>query len=377
GDILQRVRELAVQSANASNSASDRQALQAEVGQLVAELDRISQTTEFNGQKLLDGSFGTAQFQVGANANQTIVATTANLRTSVYGNNQVNASGPVADATTLGDNTIVGGTITVNGYLGSKEVEIDPSVSMQTVASKINQVAGETGVTATARTDVKLEFEAGSFTIDLSTGVKFDDTDALDVTLLEPRSISFKVTDSTPEGLAEAISAFNEQSSRTGVTAALSADNEGIVLTSASGDNVNIQLVAADLEDDTATVALSVLKLDANGNEQATAVEFLEADAGATEAVTNFVAVAGNLVLDSQKSFSVLDDATATGLFSATDGAFVNADGDNIDADSLSSELQKVADLDITTFSNASEALKTVDSALAFISGERAKLGAL
>jgi RNA polymerase-interacting CarD/CdnL/TRCF family regulator len=59
GDILQRVRELAVQSANASNSAGDRQALQAEVGQLVSELDRISKTTEFNGTKLLDGSFGT------------------------------------------------------------------------------------------------------------------------------------------------------------------------------------------------------------------------------------------------------------------------------------------------------------------------------
>ena len=59
GDILQRVRELAVQSANASNSAGDRQALQQEVGQLVSELDRISQTTEFNGQKLLDGTFGT------------------------------------------------------------------------------------------------------------------------------------------------------------------------------------------------------------------------------------------------------------------------------------------------------------------------------
>ena len=88
GDILQRVRELAVQSANATNSASDRQALQQEVGQLVAELDRIAQTTEFNGQKLLDGTFGTSQFQVGANANQTIVAATANMRTSVYGNNQ-------------------------------------------------------------------------------------------------------------------------------------------------------------------------------------------------------------------------------------------------------------------------------------------------
>jgi flagellin len=95
-DILQRVRELAVQSANATNSAGDRQALQAEVGQLVSELDRISQTTEFNGSKLLNGTFGTQQFQVGANANQTITAATANLRTAVYGNNQVKAAG--ADA---------------------------------------------------------------------------------------------------------------------------------------------------------------------------------------------------------------------------------------------------------------------------------------
>ena len=91
-DILQRVRELAVQSANASNSAGDRQALQAEVGQLVAELDRVSQTTEFNGSKLLDGTFGTQQFQVGANSNQTITTSTANLRTNVYGNNQNTAA---------------------------------------------------------------------------------------------------------------------------------------------------------------------------------------------------------------------------------------------------------------------------------------------
>ena len=64
-DILQRIRELAVQSANASNSAGDRQALQSEVGQLTSELDRISQTTAFNGSKLLDGSFGTQQFRSG------------------------------------------------------------------------------------------------------------------------------------------------------------------------------------------------------------------------------------------------------------------------------------------------------------------------
>ncbi len=72
GDMLQRVRELAVQSSNATNSTSDREALQAEVTQLVSEIDRVAKTTTFNGQKILDGSFAGAMFQVGANAGDNI-----------------------------------------------------------------------------------------------------------------------------------------------------------------------------------------------------------------------------------------------------------------------------------------------------------------
>ena len=69
---LQRIRELAVQSANASNSSSDRAALDQEVQQRLAEIDRITTQTSFNGQKVLDGTFGTATFQVGANVGETI-----------------------------------------------------------------------------------------------------------------------------------------------------------------------------------------------------------------------------------------------------------------------------------------------------------------
>src|SRR5690554_6016545 len=69
---LQRIRELAVQSANATNSASDRQALNDEVQQRIQEIDRIASQTAFNGLKVLDGSFGTAGFQVGANAGEVI-----------------------------------------------------------------------------------------------------------------------------------------------------------------------------------------------------------------------------------------------------------------------------------------------------------------
>src|SRR5256714_3270702 len=86
GDNLQRMRELAVQSANATNSASDRAALQQEVSQLASEIDRVATQTQFNGINLLDGSFSAQQFQVGANAGQTItVSSIASSRTSALG----------------------------------------------------------------------------------------------------------------------------------------------------------------------------------------------------------------------------------------------------------------------------------------------------
>src|SRR6185369_14942565 len=85
-DNLQRIRELAVQSANATNSASDRASLQLEVAQLSAEIDRVAMQTQFNGTNLLDGSFTAKVFQVGANAGQTItVSSIASARTSALG----------------------------------------------------------------------------------------------------------------------------------------------------------------------------------------------------------------------------------------------------------------------------------------------------
>ena len=83
---LQRIRELAVQSANATNSASDRAALDQEVQQRLAEIDRIATQTAFNDQTLLDGTFGSALFQVGANVGQTIGLTlNTSLRTLSIG----------------------------------------------------------------------------------------------------------------------------------------------------------------------------------------------------------------------------------------------------------------------------------------------------
>ena len=210
GDILQRVRELAVQSANASNSAGDRQALQQEVGQLVAELDRIAQNTEFNGQKVLDGTFGTAQFQVGANANQTIVAATANLRTSVYGNNQnaaTNGAGVAAQATqataAATTNGVTAGTLSVSGYIGTGSIAIAVSATAKATADQINAVSASTGVTASARTEVRLggTFATGAYSLSLLG----DNATAV--------TASFTITSASgTDRLSAAVAAINDQS---------------------------------------------------------------------------------------------------------------------------------------------------------------------
>ena len=338
GNILQRVRELAVQSANATNSAGDRQALQQEVTQLVAELDRISQTTEFNGQRLLDGTFGTQQFQVGANSNQTITTSTANLRTNVYGNNQLLAAGGAATLAAFGANSTTAGTLSINGGLGSVSVAVTANSSAKSNADKINLAASSTGVIATARTELSVNFAAaGAYNLTL----RSDNATT--------QAIAFAVSAvGTSDGLSSAVAAINDQSSKTGVTASLNSSGTAIVLTNATGNDIS-------LADTSVANAgnVTVQKLDALGAASGAAA-VLTADLTAATAT-----VVGYITLDSEKSFAA--DVTSSSILVADIGSTLN----------------KVSDLDVTTFTKATDALKTVDSALAFISGERARLGAL
>jgi len=138
---LQRIRELAVQSRNATNSASDRQALDAEVQQLKAEIDRVSGQTSFNGTKLLDGSFSAQQFQIGANQGQTIaIDSIANTKSSALGSwAQSSVQGTaVAGALTAGELTINGVSVGAAGRDAKEQ------------AAAINAVASQTAVSATA-----------------------------------------------------------------------------------------------------------------------------------------------------------------------------------------------------------------------------------
>ena len=105
GDMLQRMRELAVQSANATNSATDRAALQAEVQQLKDEIQRVATTTAFNGTKLLNGSFTAQSFQIGANAGETITL-------SALANADLNALGTLQTGAATATNSVASGAYT-------------------------------------------------------------------------------------------------------------------------------------------------------------------------------------------------------------------------------------------------------------------------
>ncbi|SFW14618.1 flagellin [Nitrosovibrio sp. Nv17] len=155
GNNLQRIRELAVQSRNASNSASDRTALNNEVQQLKAEIDRVASTTTFNGIKLLDGTFTNQAFQVGANVGETInISSIVNAQSSSLGTTTTYATsvvGVAATGFTAPADNIAAGDLKING------VDVGPIVAGgaapaqgAAVAAAINLVSGATGVTAAA-----------------------------------------------------------------------------------------------------------------------------------------------------------------------------------------------------------------------------------
>jgi flagellin len=168
GNNLQRIRELAVQSRNASNSLSDRQALNNEVQQVKAEIDRVASSTSFNGTKLIDGSFTNQSFQVGANVGETItISSLVNAQSSALGtttSSSANVTGAAATAFTA----ITAGDLTINGVsVGAVAAGGNAVTQGANIAAAINTVSSTTNVTATADAagKVTLTNNSGSNTV--------------------------------------------------------------------------------------------------------------------------------------------------------------------------------------------------------------------
>jgi flagellin len=351
-NILQRMRELAVQSANDSNSASDRANLQKEVAQLQSELDRIANSTTFNGKKLLDGSFSGQQFHVGSQANQTIDVTIGGATTEILGNHRL--TNEDAATTAMNDavgaslvNNVLAQTLTVSGSLGSKDISVGANDSAKSIADAVNANSESTGVTATAITYAKLDAVGATGTLSFTLNGKNEAAgDAV--------TVSANVTD--VNDLTTLANAVNDQAGKTGITATLTDDKKGVILKNSEGYDIVID----KLTHSTAATTVDITGLQEDGS---TVAGVKATVAGGGVSGTDAATIGGSLIMDSDKAFTATSSDATGGIFAATTPQ--------------SSTLQKVSSIDIGTQAGSNNALSVIDGALAAISNSRADLGAV
>lgn len=342
--LLQRMRDLALQSANGSNGATERAALQGEVAQLQQELDRIADTTSFGGRKILDGTFGSQSFQVGANAYETINVSIGSADASRIGINRFDSSGVAAAASASGFSDLTasgqgyqGASGTITGKLGTSDFSYTAGSSARDVSQAINSKSDTTGVTANARTVAQLSDVSSGTTSFTLYGSNNADADS-------GVTISANITDATDlSALADAI---NKETGSTGIAARSLGDT--IELVSERGDAIMI-----DAFQDGAADGATLQAYDFEGTEAGDVI-----GAAATIAAAGGARADGVVRLEAADAFSMTNlDATL-----GTDGF---------------SELNSVADIDISTAEGAQNALGVVNGAISNIDSQRAQLGAV
>ncbi|VVP43044.1 B-type flagellin [Pseudomonas fluorescens] len=327
-NILQKMRTLALSSANGSPSAEDRKSNNAEYSALTAELTRIATTTTFGGRNLLDGSFGTTSFQVGSNANQTIDMTLNDVSANKIGSQQLKSVG-IKPGDGVKDDTI-----TVSGGGDTGTVDVEAADSAKDIATKFNGVIG--GLTASASTEVKFTFstadinadEPAAFTLSIGgADVKFIGVTSQDDLAEQLKSNAAKL----------GISVVNDKVN-------------GLSIKSATGENVVVK------------------SLDA-GNVGAAGIKI--ATKGASGTYGGETALAENVIATGAVS---LNSTSGYALSSTTTNGAVE---DLFGADSMSSKQTSVADTDVSTAAGAQNAIDVITQAIANIDSQRADLGAM
>ena len=236
-NILQRMRELAIQSANGIYSDTDRATLDAEVQQLVSELDRIAETTSFNGQNILDGSQGTVDLQIGSEANQTISFSIDEMSTDSLGLSSTTSDISGGEMTEDGAVDVAEGAIQINGQglsaitnFGNTAVT---DTRIQDVLDDINN--NISGVSATAfnvfeATQTADGILASTDTFDIVVG----STD-----LAADTTYTIGGTGITTSNLDELVSLINDQTGGA-VTASINSDNGRLVLSNSTGGEITV-----------------------------------------------------------------------------------------------------------------------------------------
>ena len=328
---LQRIRDLAVQSANATNSDSDRAALNDEVSQRIEEINRISSQTAFNGLKVLDGSFGQQNFQVGANAGETIgINLTQGTRGSQIGS-IAEGTRAVSGAITAGGLSVKLGdanavSIGASADFADADVTGREADSAFAVAGAIN-AAGISGLNVSAKSESSYAFATFANTA-------AGDTYALTINGTDIYGGTGASSDISGGGPSqgEFVAAINAQSSETGVVASI--DGNSVKLTAADGRDVDVA--------ETLT--------DAAGSDLAGGI--------------------GDQTLKGELTFVATENIT----FAGTElGNIASSTATSIGVD----RSESLDDVDISDVDGANDAINRVDAALTSVNNLRGELGAI
>ncbi len=337
---LQRIRELAVQSANATNSDSDREAINREVQQRLEEIDRVSSQTSFNGQKILDGSFGDAKFQVGANVGETI---DLNLESST----RLDAIGTAASA--------------ASGDLSAQIVEAEATTSTESGAftTAVGQASG----------DGAFQLEVGGVSI-------------VDETLAEGEEVTAADLDA---GLADAAAALEAE----GITFTGSFADGDVVFTKADGSDFNIEVTATDVDGGTFggdDFDAGTNTID-NGTE-ADPLELNDGDLSIQVGEQDAVSITGSFATQEEFANAVssaldgtsvtLDESANTiNILAGDDITITGTQAGTLGFDENNEVGGNLADVNVLTVDASNEVILRVDSALTAVSDIRGDFGAI
>ena len=309
-DILQRIRELALQSASDIMNAEERSYLNAEVIQMLAELDRVTRDTTFNEIAVLDGSFADRRFQIGTHEREFAQLSISSMRidalgafkavsdgTDSTGVNSNLALNAYAVAETTETNLIQAETFTVHGILGSSTVTAAAGSTVRDVATSVNAVFNATGVSAIASSQLKIEAKSLDSSYNGTNSVTFTIQGKNGTSTSISANITLNNTKASSD-LSALRDSINNYTTTTGITGTLSSDKSSIIMVQNEG--YDIKLGNVSFASDTATTgARRVLMVTGLDNDEA---------------------AAGNAVSLGDKSVSATD---ADGIYTGTPGSAI------------------------------------------------------
>ncbi|MCD9489319.1 flagellin [Photobacterium phosphoreum] len=391
--IMERMRELALQSANGSNSDKDRDAMQKEMGELQSEMNRIADTTSFGGQNLLDGSFGDdngeTKFQIGSNSNETQSLGLMDVSAHAIGRESKGVTGADAVVEVAAGTSTADGEFIMNVDGKDHKIAITKDMTAEDFENKLNNIEGLSGieVSDTVAADIVRTGGAAATPSTLAaTGLALDTEDTLALKVGDEAEITLTATDIASKNAFDTKMQSLTDAGYTIEATTAEAEGAGAVtgftITDPNGANVD---VTATLANTTGTISdTAALTIGGMGVNKTTAEATVAMTGGtpATDPDTGKASSGFDISFKNMKVDTNISTLTYKGEIAANDGGDVEAPvraaatGTELTINHETVTTESVASLDLSTAEGAQNAIDVLDSAMEQVDEKRAEIGA-